>query len=111
MLPIRITMHEMNWPSKRAFSRASKEAHRDMGEHYHKVMIPKHFMPGGDRTYRMRPRQPGYKTPAGPGRTSLVWRAVQRGIASRDALTHPLVFTGRFRDTLTKLASIRPYPS
>lgn len=111
MFPIRIKIAQRAFPSKRAYARASKTAHQEMGEYYHDKLIPKHFQPGAEQEYHYRRRkEPGYKTRKGD-RPSIVERAIGAGKAIGEALTTPLVFSGSLRRLMLSLGVVRPYPS
>lgn len=111
MLPIRIKVQQKAFPSKRAYSRAMKAGHQEMGEHYHQQMIPKHFEPGAAQRYGMRPRSRGYKRRAKPQQPSYVERAIAKGQAVAAALTRPLTFSGDLGKIVEGLAVVRGYPT
>lgn len=110
MVPIRIRIAQRGFPSQRAFNRASKTAHLEVGEFYHRELIPKHFRPGAEAEYRYRPRQRGYRDRRG-SKASVVQRAIAAGKAVPAAATNPLTFTGALKRIVTQLAEIRGYPA
>jgi hypothetical protein len=116
MLPLRITIAKRGFPSLRAYQRASKTAHAELGEYYHRELIPRHFLPGAEAVYGYaRRKEPGYKTPAidrhGNRRPGRVERLIAQGKALARALTNPLIVTGTLERVATQLAVIRGFPS
>lgn len=79
-----------------------KAAWGDLGLHWHREYLPRHFAPGAASRYGFQQRTVAYL------RRKL--RAARQGKATEGGTT-PLVFTGLLKRSLTSLATIRAYPS
>lgn len=81
-----------------------KPAHEEVGDYWHKNILPKHFKPGAAQKYNHQARTEGYLKKKA--------RLARSGFAKRvSGQLQDNVFTGRMRASLKRSSITRGYPS
>jgi hypothetical protein len=104
VIPIRIQFQETRPPETtvRAWREIRRTAIAEAAHHWHREMLPGHFAPNARARYRYQSRTGRYM--------QRKRQLAQRGIV-REGGSSDLVFSGLLRDTVTRFATIRHFPT
>lgn len=109
MFHIRAKTTVTDFPSKRAYTKAMREAHQAQGIYYHTELVPGHFKVGASDKYAYARRSSKYLE-----RKRRMWERRSRlpnGQYVEGSGLTDLVLSGDMRDQVTKKSVIRPYPT